>query len=1259
MVKVRLRAWITVSALLAATAWIAAPAYADWASVPSQLRFRRLSVEQGLSASVVRVVKQDHKGFLWIGTQDGLNMYDGFRVTVFKHEPENDNSLPGSYVTSLAESVVDGRSTLWVGTFRGLAAFETATGRIRRFRHDPADRDSLTHDAVQALHVGSDGVIWVGTSDGLNRVEPSSGRLTRVWGGNAAGDQPGQDFVTTIAEDRDGHLWIGTATGLRRMDRRTFAVERFDHDPRNPASVNHPYIRTLLIDARGRLWVGTDRGGLDRFDRDTRTFIHHVSTNQPGSITSNAVNAVLQDTAGDIWVGLWGGGINRLVERGGAVTFESFRHDAADPLSLANDDVTVLAEDRSGVIWVGTYGGGISGFAPAHARRFPYHKTIATDPGSLADDRVQALLVDRYRTLWVGTWGGLSRLRHGEERFVRLVHDPADPRSLSDNRVNDLAEGPDGALWVATMDGGVNRIDPVTGRITRFQQPRTLRGPAAGDRVFGVHVDRHGVVWTGTLYNGLQRMEPDGSITIFQPVAGDDGSLPDLRVNRVFEDSRGLLWVATHGGLAFFERQTGRFVRVHDMPGAPVALGRPVADVTESGGVIWAGTTEGGLVRVALSDDRSSAQFRAYREKDGLANDRIYRVLPDADGRLWITTDNGMTMLEADGQRMRRFDAAQGLQSNQFLSGGFFDRPTGTMFVGGIKGFNRFRPAALGPEAPVVPVVLTEFLVANQRVEIGDPGMAERIADAHQVRLPYAAHMFSLEFAALDFAAPEKTTYVYMLEGFDEQWNHTTASRRFVTYTSLSPGRYVFRVRAANSDGVWTPQPLALTVIIDPPFWMTWWFRTLLIVTIVTGVALGVRARLSSLERQRRTLEREVEARTAELLQEKQKVTVALQQAEQANAAKTTFLANISHEMRTPLAALVGLADVLSDTRLDEDQREYVRALSAAGEALSELVDDTLDLRKIELERLELENITFDLRRLLSDAIDVLRIRAVQKGLDLSCAIGAEVPREITGDPRALRRVLLNLLANAVKFTERGSVSLEVRRVGHAAGAPLEFTVRDTGIGIDRAKHAMIFETFVQADASTARRYGGSGLGLALCRQLVELMGGRIWVESEPGVGSRFHFTLPAREAAAGVEPALAFETVDASRVRPLRILVVEDAPQNRLLMSAYLNGDQDEVDLVETGELGVEAFKRGHYDIVLMDVNLPGIDGYAAAAQIRRIEADEGRRPCALIALTAYAFAEDAERSRAAGCDEHLTKPIRKAVLLEMLNRYRTADAA
>jgi signal transduction histidine kinase/ligand-binding sensor domain-containing protein/DNA-binding NarL/FixJ family response regulator len=1211
-------------------------------SVPAQVRFQRLSVEQGLSQSIARAVYQDHQGFVWIATHNGLNLYDGHKFTLFKHEPDNPDSLPSSYVTSIVETERSGDYTLWIGTQRGIAAYDARRNHFVRYARD-SKPGGLTHDGILTLFVDAGGVLWAGTQRGLNRFDAAANAFVPF-------APPLTDlFVSSIAEDREHALWVGTGRGLNRIDASRTSVTRFVNDQKDPSSLNDDAIRCLLVDRRGRLWIGTDAGGLDRYEPAARRFVHHLPSAEPFSISGRSINAILEDARGELWVGVWGGGVNHLISpENGAPRFVAYRHDPADRDSLPIDDVNTLTADRAGGIWVGTYGGGVARFLAQPLRGFAHYKHVPGDPRSLGDDRVYALHVDRSGSLWVGTWGGLYRVRRDGTGFERFVPVAGKPDSISDSRVTSIAEAPDGAVWIGTLDGGVNRYDPAANAFRRY------RAGADTDRVMALHVDRGGAVWIGTLRHGVTRLDPaTGRATVFSSAAADPSTLSDQRVQAIVEDSRGRMWVGTSAGLNWIDPAAGRVTRAMAWPRAPLSLGGLVSSIAELPGErFWAGTDDG-LVGFEMTGGVAS-DFRTYRERDGLSNDRVHRVLPDGENYLWVTTDNGITRVDPKGSAALQFDAADGLQGTEFKSGAFFDRETGRMFLGGNNGFNVHLPSEMKAPPPSMPVVLTGMTILNKPVAIGSAPLPARISDAGEVRLSPADSVFSFEFAALDFVTSRRTRYAYMLEGFDRAWNYTDATRRFATYTNLSPGTYTFRVRASKHGDAWSDAP-QLSVVILPPFWMTWWFQGGLAAAIVLAIVTAHRRRVQAIERQRSALEQTVAARTQELRFEKEKVVAALRAAEDANAAKTTFLANISHEIRTPLNAMVGMADVLCETALNGEQKEYVGALQSAGEALSELIDDTLELSKIEVGRYELESNAFELRPLIEDTMHVVRMPAKKKGLELRLEMTPVLPAHVLGDSRALRRVLLNLLGNAIKFTHDGSVTLTVE-ADPQDDARLRFSVQDTGIGIAPEHQERIFDMFTQADRATARRYGGTGLGLALCRQLVDLMGGSLEVDSEPRRGSTFSFAvpLPPTVAEAMVEDAVAVPRVGAAgERRRLRILVVEDSAMNQMLIEAYLKDTPHDVAVVATGEIAVDEWRRGRFDVVLMDINLPGMDGYEAARRMRTLEAAHNLRRTAIIALTAHAFAEDVEASRRAGCDEHLAKPIRKAALLSALDRY------
>ncbi|MGE0446243.1 MAG: ATP-binding protein, partial [Vicinamibacterales bacterium] len=756
----------------------------------------------------------------------------------------------------------------------------------------------------------------------------------------------------------------------------------------------------------------------------------------------------------------------------------------------------------------------------------------------------------------------------------------------------------------------------------------------------------------GTLDAGLNRNQPGtGAVAVFRAGAAED-TLASDRVDAVIEDRHGTTWVGTYAGLHAIPPTRQGVIRTWKDPAVAGLLGGQITALHEAAdGTLWVGTGGRGVVRVDIGAEGRPVTATPLRRREGLPNDNVFAIRSDAQGSVWFNTGDGLARFDPASGRIVAFGVADGVQGKEFREAAFFEPATGRLFVGGTNGFSVFEPAAVEAAAPPPPVMLTAFSVLNRPVPIG-PGspLPVRITDAATVTLRPGASVFSIEFAAADFTDPQRVRYAYQLEGFDAEWNETDASRRFATYTNLSPGRYTFRVRAANRDGEWNPEPRELAVIILPPFWMTWWFRTLAVMAIAALVLTVHRMRLRGVEAQRARLAREVIARTRELEEEKARALTAQTMAEQANDAKSAFLAGVSHELRTPLNAIVGLADVLGDSETGPRQQQYIAALRSSGQALSELIDDILDLSKIEAGRFELVATPFDVRALVEESVDLVRLAAEQKGLRVTVALAANVPAVVEGDARALRRILFNLLSNAVKFTAAGSVSVDV---ASRSDGTLLFIVADTGIGIAPEHQERIFATFTQAEPGIAQEYGGTGLGLALTRQLAHLMAGRIWVDSQVGVGTTFVVALPLPAASAA--PAAAAQS------RPgdgLRVLAVDDAAMNRLVLEAYFQGTPHTLVLADNGTAALAMFRESRFDVVLMDVNMPGMDGYATIREMRAWESAEHRPRTPIVAFTAHAFADDVERSRVAGCDGHLAKPLRREALMAALAHQAAGGA-
>jgi diguanylate cyclase (GGDEF)-like protein len=827
------------------------------------IRFDRIASEQGLSQTTVVAIHQDRQGYIWLGTEDGLNRYDGLGMTVYKHDPRDPTSLPHDAVLGLGE---DADGNLWVATEGGgVARLDRATDRFVRHRHDADDPDSLASNHVRTLRVDSRGQVWIGLREsGLDRLDPSTGRITHYAHDPADPTSLSDDRVYALFEDRSSAIWVGTNGGLTRIDPDTGEGERFVHDPDEPASLSDDRVRAVFEDGAGVLWVGTLGGGLNRLDRATGDFTRYRrDPEDPSSLGDDRVRAVLQDRVGRLWVGT-SGGLNLMDDEG---RFARFPHDVADPTSLGDDHVMSLLEDRGGVLWVGTRSSGVHKWDPL-TWQFGHRRRLPSGGDGLSGDNVTAFAEDRAGHLWVGSFGGgvdvLDR-RGGALRHFR--HDPDDPGSLSSDRVTMIRRDRAGTMWVGTVDGGVNRIDPESGALTVFRNDPERPDSLAADGIMELFEDRQGRMWVGTFGGGLDRFEPStGTFQHLRHDPDDPSSLSGNRVTVLAETPGGRLWVGTDGaGLNLLDPGRGTVVRFgHDEDNPDSLSASAVFSLyVDVSGALWVGTRGGGLDRLdSVPASPEDAVFRNYSEREGLANEVVYGILPDSVGRLWLSTNAGLSRLDPRTGEFVSFDASHGLQGHEFNFNGYFRSTEGELFFGGPNGFNAFFPERLQVNTTVPPVVLTAFLKFNRPVP--DVGPLDRL---ERIPLGYRDDVVTFEFAALDYAAPGKNHYAYKLEGFDRDWIELAHVNR-VTYTDLDAGRYVFRVRASNNHGTWNEEGLAVALDVAAPPWQTWWAYLAYILVLAGVVAGAVRAQRKKAAREaayRRRLEVEVEARTVEL----------------------------------------------------------------------------------------------------------------------------------------------------------------------------------------------------------------------------------------------------------------------------------------------------------------------------------------------------------------------------------------------------------
>ena len=1188
-------------------------------------QFNTISLEQGLSQSSVYSITQDDKGYLWFGTLDGLNKYDGYNFDVYRHDSGDTNSLPDNIVISLLN---DTQGNLWVGTYSGgLCRYNKHKDNFDCFFADNTYGD-ISNNTIRVIFQDSKGKIFIGTDKGLNLFNENNDSFTKAKIYKKPSETPKDIKVRSIEEvnenllilgteksiflynhkkntykvipfpanaekrvnhllkDNTGKIWIATSDGMYYYDMTTKSVEIFKKDFINKD------IKSLLL-FNTTIWIGTRAEGIWRYDMKTGMIKHFVANEfTPGVLCDNKILSMYKDRQGLLWIGTNGSGVCK-----GSYKQEKFT--TYTPVfntknSLNDRVVWAIHEDNENFLWVGTESGGLNKI-DRNRNLYSHYTSSKNSTPTLPCNHIRCIH-EEGDVLWLGTGScGIIKFHKSGKVLAHYRYSPSNNKGISDNNIRFIEKDINNNLWIGT-DNGLNVLNLSTGKIKKYFHNPEKPGSISDNMAWSFCIDHKGDIWIGTCGGGLNKyMKTKDEFISFQ-TSKDEGSISNNLIRYIHEASDNTLWIATSEGLNKFNRE-------HEA-------------------------------------------FTAYTIKDGLPNNLIYAILEDQKGNLWLSTNKGISKFNPKTIQFVNYDVKDGLQSNEFNQGAAYKSQNGQMFFGGINGFNAFFPSEIIEEKYTSPVVITDFFIFNQPAQVGSEGPVKKhISYAKNINLNYFQNMFSFEFSAMNYENPLKNKYAYKMKGFDKDWIEA-GNRNFATYTNLNPGKYVFKVKNVTNHKIGREPITQVNLHIEPPFWKTVYFYIIVALVVIIAVFFYIKLRIYRLRKSQRQLENNVKERTEEINKQKEEIRQQLKYLESVNKelerlsvvaretdnaviitndkaelewvnegfermhgyslqefkakvgktlfeasgsidiikninecirtkqsvvylsenitksgrkifaqttltpiinkngklkkiiaidsdytklkkaqqeiktvkeagavskAKSEFLATMSHEIRTPLNALIGFVKLLEKEPQSEKGRQYIRTILSNTNILLSLITDILNLSKMEMDSLKINQQPVELKRIMEDIVNIFKIKASEKRIDFKLNFDKELPAILFLDEIKFRQLMLNLVGNALKFTDNGFVAITTWCQNHEQKDKIKLfiEVEDTGVGIPEKEQEHIFEAFQQADSKSIRKFSGTGIGLTIASKLAKAMGGEIDVKSKVGKGSVFNVVIP------------------------------------------------------------------------------------------------------------------------------------------------------
>ena len=1194
------------------------------------MKFKYLTADQGLSSNRITYIFRDSRDFLWVGTDLGLNKYDGYKVTQYVHYDLKKGTISNNNLLSIIE---DTKKNLWAGTSNGLNLYNRQSDSFTVFKNIPGDPHSLNSDFILSMYVDKKGNLWILTGGNcLNLWVPEKRNFIRY--PFQALERRYFSSAQTIAEDSRGNIWT-TPYGDRLfcMDPKAKKFSTYSLG----IKTSEKTLNNIYIDKQDKIWIGTRGAGLHSFDALTKK-IEHFNIKADGTGTNKSlIHWIIPEDDKHLLIGTDQGGLNRLNLE--TKRFEYIEYKEGNNEGLNNNAIWTLYKDKEGILWVGTANGGVNYYNPKEYKFDLYRRGNTTSNPS--SNIIGGFLEDSRGKIWIATDdSGINIWDPKTRKFSYLRHNPKNPHSLSGNIVRNFEEDRDGNIWAGTWDAGLNRFNRKTNTFDRFYPGINNSFSISGRNVWHLKRDHKGLIWLALTYVGIDVIDPKkGVVKRFKKDLINSYGLGSDITHLLVEDRQKNMWACTEDGLYRYDPEHDGFEAYKSFPDNDIR-----SFLQDSKGNLWVGSANKGVFLF----DKKGRVLKHFDVGKGLANNLVHAIVEDNAGKLWISTNLGLSRLDPEKGTLRNFSIGDGLQGNQFFMQSFLKTRNGDIYFGGFNGFNSFRPENLRDNNFKIPVYITDFQVFNKSIIPGAPDapLKWQISETKEIKLSWKQSVFSFSFAAVNYTFTAKNQYAYKLEGFDKEWNYV-GNQRSATYTNLDPGEYVFKVKAANNDGIWNEKGTSVKIIITPPFWLTplaYFIYFVLISIILYAIYREIRSR---------------ENLKSEIMYQK----ITAEKMTELNQMKLNFFTNISHELRTPLSLIIDPLRKITEEDVSMVQVKKLSNLAFRNSSrLLNLVNQLLNFRRFE-GMLKLEPVEVNFIELIREISLAFAEKASARQINFSCKFQCEF-NTVFIDQEKFNKILTNLISNAFKFTPNGgSIKVIASTYIQDGERMLEVRVKDTGPGIPPELKEKIFAIFFQVDNTPRFGMESSGIGLALAKELVQLHRGEIFEKGKFGEGADFivrlsagkkgklsnvislenklpaHFLTEIHQKHA--EETMIENTVKTEKDAPI-LLVVEDNDDLRTYIASTLS-EMYQVELAAGGNEGYTKALQVIPDLVISDVMMEQGNGLELC---KKLKTDERTSHIPVILLTAKQTDENKTEGYKTGADAYISKPFNSELL-------------